>query len=195
MDTAHRDALARELRRALTSACPGSRTDLSGSLARGTADVFSDVDLRWTVPDDEFADAVAGLTGVLEQVWPVATVRTQESAQRWRVLASFRDLPLFWQLDLDVRAESCPDDAAVDEPPAASALADGIATVRAVLRGQPATAVSLLDRALINVKSEATATGQWREDIARLAAAAAELDPEAREPADELVTLATEYLH
>jgi len=195
MDTAHRDALTRELRRALTSACPGSRTELAGSLARGTADVYSDVDLRWIVPDDAFTDAVTGVAKVLAEVWPVATVRTQESARRWRVLASLRDLPLFWQLDLDIRAESCPDDEALDEPPAAAALADGIATVRAVLRAQPATAVSLLDRAFVNVKAEATASGQWREDIARLAAAAVELDPEVHPLADEVVTLATEYLH
>ena len=203
MEAEHRDALARQLLRALVAACPGSRADLRGSLARGNADAFSDIDITWRVPDGEFTDAVAGLADVLEKVWPVALVREdpdwQKSEQRRLVFVAFRDLPLFWRLDLDVRTESCPDDVAPapgeDWSPAASALANGVATVKAVLRSQPGVAVGLLDRAFQRVEAEDTATGRWRDDITRLAEAAVSFDSAVRPLADQVVTLAGEYLY
>jgi len=56
---------------ALEAAIAGSRVGLRGSLAAGTADQFSDIDLCWQVPDDRFADALAALPGAL----PTATTR------------------------------------------------------------------------------------------------------------------------
>ncbi|HVW40482.1 MAG TPA: hypothetical protein VHC18_03935 [Amycolatopsis sp.] len=203
MEATHRDALARELLRALVAACPDSRTGLRGSLATGQADAYSDIDITWRVPDKEFASVVAGVADVLDKVWPVALVREdpdwQKSDQRRLVFAAFRDLPLFWRLDLDIRAECCPDDVAPapgeDWSPAASALANGVATVKAVLRAQPAVAVGLLDRAFQRVEAEDTATGQWRDDITRLAEAAARFDPGVRVLAGQVVALAGEYLY
>lgn len=53
-----RALLASDTRSALTSAVFGSRTWLRGSLASGTADDYSDIDICWVVPDGEFTAAV-----------------------------------------------------------------------------------------------------------------------------------------
>ncbi|HJQ44730.1 MAG TPA: hypothetical protein VJ870_00200 [Amycolatopsis sp.] len=203
VDAVHRDALARQLLRVLAAACPDSRTRLRGSLATGQADAFSDIDITWRVPDDAFDDVVAGVADVLEKVWPVALVREdpewQKSEQRRLVFVAFRDLPLFWRLDLDVRAESCPANAAPapgeDWSPAASALANAVAAVKAVLRDQPGVAVGLLDRAFQRVEAEDKATGQWREDVTRLAEAAVRVDPGVRPLAGQVVDLAGDFLY
>ena len=203
MEAAHRDALARQLLRELVAACPGSHADLRGSLATGQADVFSDIDVTWRVPDEAFQDVVTDVASVLEQVWPVALVREdpewQKSDQRRLVFVAFRELPLFWRLDLDIRAESGAENPTPapgeDRSPAASALANGVAAVKAVLRAQPATAVGLLDRAFERVEAEDTATGQWRDDISRLAEAAVRFDPGVGSLAGQVVVLAGEYLY
>ena len=71
----HRADLAAAVRAALESSCPGSRTELLGSLAHGTADAYSDIDLRWVVPDEAFPGCLEpGLTA-LGEVQPVEMVR------------------------------------------------------------------------------------------------------------------------
>lgn len=185
-----RDAVVREIQKALTSWCPGSRVDLRGSLAAGTADEYSDIDLAWTVPDERFAEAVAQVGRVLDEVHDVESVRSdpdfQRSEKRRLLFVLFQDLPLFWRLDLEVWAASVAGNTAYDvgEPgargddwsPGASALANAVAVVKALRRGRSDDARGLLERGLVRVGADA-ATGDWAADIERLARAAVAGEP------------------
>ncbi|MFE6686912.1 hypothetical protein ACFVFQ_10585 [Streptomyces sp. NPDC057743] len=220
-----RQALVDAVRVALERDCPGSRTLLLGSLAAGTADDFSDIDVEWVVPDGEFAGCLARMEGALGRVRPVAEVRYdpdfRHSDRRRLAFVRFARLPLFWRLDLSVRAESIADDADYDRgnPAAraseeewsrpASALANAVGAVKALARHRPDEARGLLDRgfARIGVPYEAggepdvqrgegatAAVGEdWVADIGRLAQAAAEQEPRLRPLADEIVRLAEDH--
>lgn len=77
LDPARRAAFAQELLRALAAYCPGSRAELRGSLALGTADAYSDIDIAWTVPDDRFDACLDAVPEVLGAVVPLdSSVRT-----------------------------------------------------------------------------------------------------------------------
>ncbi|MFB7629747.1 hypothetical protein ACFC0M_02165 [Streptomyces sp. NPDC056149] len=220
-----RQALVDAVRVALERDCPGSRTLLLGSLAAGTADDFSDIDVEWVVPDGEFAACLARVEGVLGRVRPVAEVRydpdLRHSDRRRLVFVRFARLPLFWRLDLSVRAESVADETDYDRgnPAAraredewsrpASALANSVGAVKALARHRFDEARGLLDRgfARIGVPYEAggdpnvrkgggaaAAVGEgWVADIGRLARAAADQEPRLRPLADEVVRLAEEH--
>jgi predicted nucleotidyltransferase len=200
-----RDAVVREIQNALTSCCSGSRVDLRGSLAAGTADEYSDIDLAWTVPDERFAGALARVSEVLNELHPVESVRSdpdfQRSAKRRLLFVLFQDLPLFWRLDLEVWAASVAGNTAYDsgEPgargddwsPGASALANAVAVVKAVRRGRSDDARGLLDRGLVRVGASA-ATGDWAADLERLARAAVAGEPALAEPARRVRDLVRE---
>ncbi|MFJ4412365.1 hypothetical protein [Streptomyces sp. NPDC088910] len=186
LDPAVRAALARELLAALAAYCPGSRTRLRGSLASGTADAYSDIDLEWTVPGDRFAHCVDTAAVALGRVRPLASLRVDpESAAAMgeRLLfAAFRGLPLFWRLDLSVRAEpagsaTVPAAPATAWSPAASALANAVATVKMLRRGRPDAARGLLTRGLARVGAPDHLTDGALADVLRLAAAAVAYDP------------------
>jgi predicted nucleotidyltransferase len=192
MDPETRDAVAREIRVALASSCPGSRVELRGSLADGTADVYSDIDLAWTVPDERFGTAVASVPEVLGGLRPLESVRSdpdlRHSAKRRLLFVLFRDLPLFWRLDLEIWAASAEGDT-TDEPgaadatgwsPHASALANAVAAIKAVRRGRFDDARGLVDRGFERIGSRDRASGDWAADITRLAEQAAA--PEAAAP-------------
>ncbi|GAA1984184.1 nucleotidyltransferase domain-containing protein [Amycolatopsis minnesotensis] len=179
LDAGWRVTVVREIRAALRELCPRSRVALRGSLAAGTADEYSDIDLAWTVPADEFAACLDAVAGKLDAVHPLLSARSDpESARRGQRLLffHFRDLPLFWRLDLEVRAAPTGD--VLDEPgsggwsPAASALANAVAAAKAVHRQRHEVARGLLDRGFARVGSADRATGDWFADIRRLAAAA-----------------------
>jgi predicted nucleotidyltransferase len=184
MDTGRRDTVVREIRSALASCCPGSRVELRGSLAAGTADVYSDIDLAWTVPDERFTAAVASVPDVLGRMHPLESVRSdpdfQHSVKRRLLFVLFRDLPLFWRLDLEIWAASAVGDT-TDEPgaagddwsPAASAVANAVAAVKAVRRGRFGDAQGLVDRGFERIGEDDQALGEWAADITRLADAAA----------------------
>ncbi|WP_406137210.1 hypothetical protein [Streptomyces sp. NBC_01089] len=221
LDPARRDAFAHELQSALAARCAGSVAALRGSLARGMADPYSDIDLAWAVPYAQFSDCVAAVGPCLGAVRDVVSLRsdpdTQKSCDRRLLFLTFRDMPLFWRLDLEITAVS---DGAVDpagavgptgsgraqdgctpavaEDPewslAASALANAVAVVKAVLRGQPEVAEGLLERGLRRVGADGRASGRWRTDVVRLADAAAHHEPAQRPLADQVKRLAAELL-
>ncbi|MFE7115084.1 hypothetical protein ACFU99_06625, partial [Streptomyces sp. NPDC057654] len=168
---------------ALAECCPHARTAvLRGSLATDTADRFSDFDLVWTVPDADFAACVASVASFLNTAHPLLLPPRSDPdfrhrADRRLLFFSFRDLPLFWRLDLEVRAESgSPAGPAAPAgggwPLSASALANAVGAVKAVRRDRPDTACGLLDRGFERVGSERRATGRWPEDVRRLVDAA-----------------------
>ncbi|MFJ6573076.1 hypothetical protein ACIQNU_37280 [Streptomyces sp. NPDC091292] len=208
LDAARRDALAEEFRRALGAYRPGCRAVPLGSLAAGTADAYSDIDLLWVVPDEIFGACVAGAADCLGQVLPVTSLRAdpdlQRSAKHRLLFVTFTGLPLFWRLDLVVRAASVADDDRFDVgnpaargddwSPAASALANAVASVKAVCRDRPELAVGLLARGLHRVGAPDQVTGVWADDIARLTRAAVAADPATADLAHQVTRLTEEFL-
>ncbi|MFE6662090.1 hypothetical protein ACFVFH_00795 [Streptomyces sp. NPDC057697] len=200
LDPARRAAFARELSRALTAHCPGSRAEPRGSLARGTADAYSDIDLAWTVPGDRFDACVAAVPEVLRAVRPLDSLRTdpesRNSRERRLVFAAFRGLPLFWRVDLEIAATpAAPGEGRAtahgdDWSPYASALANAVAATKAVLRGQPQNARGLLERGLRRAGAPDGPTGRWFDDIRRLAETAAAREPGLSPLADRVLRLA-----
>lgn len=204
LDPAVRAALAGQLIAALNGHCPGSRARLRGSLAAGTADAYSDIDLEWTVPGARFGHCVDTAAEPLARVRPLASLRTDpDTAPGQRLLfAAFVGLPLFWRLDLSVRAEAADGARGRTEPappatawsPAASALANAVAAVKALLRDRPDTARGLLERGLSRVGSPTAPTGRWLTDLTALADSAARADPAQRPLADAVIALVTARL-
>ncbi|MFF3780613.1 nucleotidyltransferase domain-containing protein [Streptomyces sp. NPDC001933] len=199
LDPARRAAFAQELLRALTAHCPGSRAELRGSLARGTADAYSDIDIVWTVPGDRFAPCLAAVRDVLESVAPLDSLRTdpdvRNSRERRLLFAAFRGLPLFWRVDLEVGAspaapgESRPASYGDDWSDPASALANAVAATKAVLRGQPQNAQGLLERGFRRIDAPDGVSGRWFADIRRLAETVAGREPDLRPLADRVLRL------
>ncbi|MEU2839775.1 hypothetical protein ABZ776_22115 [Streptomyces sp. NPDC007076] len=204
LDPVRRAAFARELMRALAAHCPGSRAELRGSLARGTSDAYSDVDLAWTVPGDRFDACLASVREVLEAVRPLDSLRTdpesRDSRERRLVFAAFRGLPLFWRVDLEIaaspaaRGEGHSAAHGDDWSPYASALANAVAATKAVLRGQPQNAQGLLERGLRRAGAPDGPSGRWFDDICRLAGTAAAREPALSPLADRVLRLAGSHL-
>lgn len=107
---ARRDLLASRLCAALTAVIPASQAELRGSLPHGTADRYSDIDILWVVPDDRFAAAVESAAMAAGSVHPVSSVRLDPglalSQRRRLIFVRWASLPLFWRVDLDIRASS-----------------------------------------------------------------------------------------
>lgn len=157
------------VRVALEKVVAGSRVTPRGSLAAGTADEYSDIDLCWVVPNESFAAALDRLPGAL----PAATRRVDpglaRSERRRLVFLRLPGLPLFWRIDLDVRAASVAEDDDYDAgnpaarstdgwSPAASALENAIAAVKAERRGKPAD--GLLERGFARIGHAGTGSPQ-----------------------------------
>ncbi|MFE7265346.1 nucleotidyltransferase domain-containing protein [Streptomyces sp. NPDC057592] len=202
LDPARRAAFAQELLRALTAHCPGSQAELRGSLARGTADEYSDIDIVWTVPGDRFAPCLAAVRDVLESVASLDSLRTDPDARNSRerrlLFAAFHGLPLFWRVDLEVgsspaapaaQGESRPASCGDDWSDPASALANAVAATKAVLRGQPQNAQGLLERGFRRIDAPDGLSGRWFADIRRLAETAAGREPDLRPLADRVLRL------
>jgi hypothetical protein len=199
-----RAALADQVAHALAAAVEGSTVEMRGSLRAGTADAYSDIDMRWNVPDEHFARAVAAVPGRVKAVHPLASVRIDpdfaRSQKRRLIYVRFRDVPLFWRLDLDVMARSIGRDESYDRENDEvrdasgwsrheSALMNGIAALKAILRGNDALAIELLrrgaERAEVDVPISPT-----RRAVADFANAVAAKDPAVAPLAIELRALA-----
>lgn len=190
LDPGARATLARQILEALEAATPGSVARLRGSLAGGTADLYSDVDLLWEVPDENFQSAVARLPAILAGLGPVASLRStpefQHSDRRRLIFAQFRDVPLFWRIDLDVLARSVGQDYTYDlDNPAArgedwsrthSALMNAVAAIKALLRNREAQAEQLLVRGFHRA-GHPVPEGAAQEQILKLVQGIAALDP------------------
>lgn len=145
----------------LEGAAPGSRAFLRGSLADGSADEYSDIDMLWEIPDPLFKSCVENLEEILLDIHPVESLRShpdfQESDKRRLVFVRFEGIPLFWRLDLDIFAQSVGGDSeyGLKDPKAwgsewsltESSLMNAVAAVKAHLRGKDDDAMQLLERA------------------------------------------------
>jgi hypothetical protein len=207
--TARRDQVVTELQTALEGAVEGSRFILRGSLAAGTADAYSDIDALWLVPGQLFHQAVDDVAAALSGVRPVAAIRMDpdESSEAYALLfVRLAGLPLFWRLDLEIRAMST-----VTSPTgptmsassrrneaewswAASALANALAAIKAVVRHRFTDASGLLERGFARLGLLYAPTGSWRLDVATLAQATVNADPSLGETAAEVCAVADALL-
>jgi predicted nucleotidyltransferase len=194
LDAGQRKELADRILATLEKTAPGSEALLRGSLADKSADVYSDIDIVWEVPDPLFKSRVDNIKEILSKVHPIESLRSeptfQNSKKRRLFFVRFRDIPLFWRLDLDVFARSIkgdekydlnnPNARGDDWSPAESALMNAIAAVKAHLRDKDDVARQLLERAYERVGLDCPDL-QVRELILRLADNIKPTNPELRD--------------
>jgi predicted nucleotidyltransferase len=200
-----RQRLAQRLLEVLCIAVPGSRALLRGSLGRGAADQYSDIDIFWEVPDEHFSQALGELPALLAEVHPLESLRFApeypKSDRRRLIFIQFKDLPLFWRLDLDIFAASLNGDTQYDSgnpavrgddwSPTHSALMNAIAALKALRRGKKRHAQQLLQRAFERVGLSLPA-GAPQSQIRDLCDHIGQSDPTVAVLADRILDLAAE---
>jgi len=149
LDPSVRRSLANSVTRALEDAVAGSSAGLRGSLAHGTSDPYSDIDVFWELPDSLFHDAIDDLPETLASVGPIESIRAdpllQNSDKRRLIFVQFAEVPLYWRVDIEVFAVSIARDDAYDLDNLEargdrwslthSALTNGVAALKSLLRG------------------------------------------------------------
>jgi len=196
-----RDKLTSKLLAALQGWIPGSRAQLRGSLGAGTADDYSDIDIGWVVPDQDFTEAVDALGAALSQCSAVLALRTDpgfaRSTGRRLVFARLYGLPMFWRVDIDIRAATAAtdDQCDADNPDArseagwsapASAIENAIAAIKATARGQADTADNLLRRGCERIGHPPGPSAHVADGITNLADACATREPRLTRMAAEI---------
>ena len=204
-----RDKLTGKLLAALQGWVPSSVAQLRGSLSSGTADDFSDIDICWVVPEQDFTEAVDTLGAALSQWAAVLSLRTDpelaRSARRRLVFARLYGMPLFWRVDIDIRARSIAADDLYDigNPDArsdagssapASAIENAIAAIKSAVRGQADTADTLLRRGSERIEHDPGSTAFLACAITSLADACATQEPGLARMAAEVHQVADQLL-
>ena len=204
-----RDKLTGKLLAALQGWVPSSVAQARGSLGAGTADECSDIDICWVVPDHDFTEAVDTLGAALSQCAAVLSLRTDpelaRSARRRLVFARLYGMPLFWRLDIDIRARSIAADDRHDvgNPDArsdagwsasASAIENAIAAIKSAVRGQADTADALLCRGSERIGHDPGSTAFLAGAITSLANACATQEPGLARMAAEIHQVADQLL-
>lgn len=139
------------LRRLLSGAVPGSRCQVVGSLADGTADCYSDIDLEWYV-GEAAPSVVKDLYSILSRLGPVDSVRWDPADGGDTCLAFIRfvDWPLFSRVDLKIVGRltgvRLPGNWSATE----SALMNVVGALKAQLRASPEVD-GLLERAFARI--------------------------------------------
>jgi len=183
-----RDQFTARLLAALQGWIAGSIAQLRGSLKSGTADDYSDIDICWVVPDQDVTEAADTVGAALSQCAAVQSLRTDpefaRSALRRVVFARIHGMPLFWRIDVDIRANSVAADDRYDagNPDArseagwsapASAIENAVAAIKAAARGQADAAEGLLGRGFKRIGHDPGPTVDLADAIASLADACA----------------------
>ncbi|MGW0231216.1 hypothetical protein ACWDWO_23145 [Actinopolymorpha singaporensis] len=200
-------AFADRVRAILAEAIPGSTAELRGSLAAGDADVYSDIDLGWVVPDEQFGEALGCVSTALASVAPLVSFRSDPDNQRSpylrRLFVRFAGLPLLWRLDLEVWAASVAYDPAAGDDPSArgdewcpyeSALMNALGAIKQVLRGRPEVAQDGLTRGFHRVGADPRLDLSPRDRVIELADLAAAARPHLRTFAGDITTAAVQEL-
>jgi predicted nucleotidyltransferase len=198
---ARRNAFVERLRMTLAETAPSAEVAVAGSLATRSHDRYSDIDLLLSVAAEEFSGCLLAVPAALNRAQPVRLLRldpdTVALPDHRLVFALFRDLPLFWRLDLHVRATSVASGTtALSDLPwslPASALMNGVAAVKAMARGDQALATALLVRGFDRIGVASPDSSSVRERIAALAGACAAHEPAVNDIAQEVTALAQSY--
>lgn len=201
LDTARRNEVIERLLATLLSTSGSAQVALVGSLGAASGDAYSDIDIVLTVDADDFGRCLAALPDALGAVQPIRLLRvdpeTDALPDRRVVFALFKGLPLFWRLDLDVRASlGASGTPALSDLPwslPVSALMNGIAAVKAVARNDLPLAARLLSRAFGRISVEAPTGVGLTEQIIQLARACAVAESSIIDIADEVVGLAETF--
>ena len=164
---ASREQAAALLLEVLTTACPASEACLIGSMAKpGEADVYSDIDIRWTVPEGQAPGQLQSLRGTLQRAGTLESLRVDPAMRPDRLLVfiRFRGWPLWWRVDLELHSPGVgamgPRD--VDPwSPDESACMGVVTTLKALARNRPEVAEEQLIRALQRADS-ADVVGDWQ---------------------------------
>ncbi len=194
LDPSVRRSLANAVTRVLEEAVAGSAAGLRGSLARGTSDPYSDIDVFWDLPDSQFHDAIDDLPEILTSVGPVESIRAdpllQNSNKRRLIFVQFAEVPLYWRVDIEVFAASIGRDDAYDLDNidargdhwslTYSALANGVAALKALLRGDTERARESLRNAYARI-DQPIPDGSPLDQISGLAEIVGRLDLEQAE--------------
>lgn len=179
----------------------GSRVELRGSLAAGVADGYSDIDLCWVVSDAKFRAASASIADTLSLVGRITSPRLDpafaNSDRRRVIFVRLAGMPLFWRVDLEMRAASVADDECYDADnpaargtegwsPATSAIENAIAAIKAMARRRPTVAEGLLDRGCARIGCPFDPDASPALSIRSLARACVNRDPVLNTMADEV---------
>ena len=204
-----RGKLTAKLLAALQEWIPGSRTQLRGSPEPGTADDYSNIGICWVVPDQDFTEAVDTLGAALSLCTAVLVLCTDpgfaRSARRRVISARLHGLPLFWRVDIDIRADSAATDDRCDAgspdtrsdtgwSAPAGAMENAIAAIKAAARGQADTADVLLRRGCDRIGHTPSSAADLPDAIADLADACAAQEPRIARMAAEVRQLADHFL-
>ncbi len=194
LDPSVRLSLANAVTRALEEAIADSSAGLRGSLARGTSDLYSDIDVFWELPDSLFHDAIDDLPEILASVGPIESIRVdpllQNSDKRQLLFVQFAEVPLYWRVDIEVFAVSIGRDDAYDLDNidargdcwslTHSALANGVAALKSLLRGDAERARESLRAAYARI-DQPVPDGSPLDQISGLAELVGRLDLEKAE--------------
>lgn len=200
-DLSVRTKIADQILGCLLASIPGSTACLRGSLAGGTSDAYSDIDILWEVEDALFPFATENVRDSLSQVRTIQSFRIdpefRDSSMYRLLFVRFEGLPLFWRVDLEIfarsagrntdgetRMSSLPSDWSLAE----SALANSIAAIKACKRGKPDQAQELLERAFVRLGLEFTAANA-RDAIMQLSDRAKAVEPNLEHLADGIKQL------
>ena len=194
LDPSVRLSLANAVTRALEEAIVDSAAGLRGSLARGTSDPYSDIDVFWELLDSLFHGAIDDLPEILASVGPIESTRAdpllQNSDKRQLLFVQFADVPLYWRVDIEVFAVSIGRDDAYDLDNidargdhwslTHSALANGVAALKSLLRGDTERARESLRNAYARI-DQPIPDGSPLDQISGLAEIVGRLDLEQAE--------------
>ncbi len=162
-----RTQLSDQILNNLNKAFPESKAILKGSLANSKADQFSDIDIIWEIPDNLFLDTISNIKNILNKIRPIESIRSdpdfQNSIKRRLLFIRFKDVHLFYRVDLDIFAKSINRDENYDKnnpkakgndwPLTESALMNIVGAVKALLRNQDEKALGLIERAYKRINS------------------------------------------
>ncbi len=205
LDPQIRNKLVNRILDCLEKAVTDSTAGLRGSLAGEKADLYSDIDVLWEIPDAEFMVCVENMEEILSRVLPLESIRSDPELQRSKkhrlIYARFQEVPLFWRVDIEVCAASIHGDPEYDlnNPEARgtawslpeSALMNAVRAIKDHLRKDHAQAKLFAETAYDRVGLEVPPL-DVREQILELCEQVKVIDPKTAGLAERVKQLASE---
>jgi hypothetical protein len=170
---ASREEAAALLLEVLAAACPAGEVCLIGSMAKPEeVDVFSDIDIRWTIPPGQASGQLQTLRRTLQRVGEVESLRLDPDLRpdSCLVFVRFQAWPLWWRVDLEIHSAGLGSIAVEDSDPWSpheSACMGVIVTLKALARNRPEVAEGLFVLALQRVDATDVG-GDWQQRIGSL---------------------------